>query len=467
MQAEVFGPFTLLHQLGRGGMAEVFLARAEAEGGFQKLLAIKRLLAPHNADRQLVSMLADEARLSVWLNSPNIVQVLDFGRVGQTYYLALEYVDGCDLCTLLRPKGQSPGRALPLPTALYVMIQVVDALHYAHVRHRDGRHLRIVHRDVSPHNVLLSREGEVKLADFGLARATISSHRSHAGVIRGKFAYMPKEQAHGKEIDHRIDLFAAGATLYESLTGVRPYTATNLVQQIYQLEQPIPPPSARRPELPEEIDDLTMQALSPDAADRYQTAAEMADDLRHALGQISSVQQEARRLAHLIQSALGQRELPPPLPTMSIHDIHLSKETLIGDAVNAARGAAHPAVPGPPPAEQLRSSAKRNSAEARGPMHVLEEVDEESIPTVLRQPQPQNTSDANSRVPTIDENRPASSNPVPELPVGQNMLRVAAGDWPRIRARERATDQRKLYFWVVLAFVLGLICGWALHLLLS
>ena len=188
MKHERFGNYVLLQRLGKGGMAEVFLARAQSVGGFEKMLAIKRLLPPYNTDPQIISMLGDEARLSVWLNHPNIVQVLDFGRVGQTYYIGMEYVRGCDLCDLIRPEGQSPGRPLPLPTALYVMIQVADALGYAHTRkNRRGEPLGIIHRDVSPHNVLISSEGQVKLADFGLARASISVHHSAAGVISGKF----------------------------------------------------------------------------------------------------------------------------------------------------------------------------------------------------------------------------------------------------------------------------------------
>jgi len=340
MNPEQFGNYMLQRRLGRGGMAEVFLARARSLGGFEKLLAIKRLLPPYNIDKQIISMLADEARLSVWLNHPNIVQVLDFGRVWNTYYIAMEYVDGCDLCDLIRT-GQSPGRPLPLATALYVMSQVTDALDYAHRRrNRGGELLGIIHRDVSPHNVLISREGQVKLADFGLARASISVHTSHAGVIRGKFSYMPKEQARGKAIDHRIDLFAAGCTLYEALTGVKPYTSTTLPQQLYQLDQPIPPPSAHAPEIPEEIDDITMQAMSPDPDTRYASAEEMARDLRDALAKLSTLNQEAERLAGLVRSIVGAAaQVPEALPRMALEDLPIHEGSLIGDALEQVQGA--------------------------------------------------------------------------------------------------------------------------------
>jgi len=344
MKPTSFGNYTLLRPLGKGGMAEVFLARAQSLGGFEKLVAIKRLLPPFNADKQITSMLADEARLSIWLNHPNIVQILDFGRVGKTYYIAMEYVEGCDLCDLIRPDGHIPGRPMPLGTALYVMTQVSEALAYAHRRcNPEGERLRIIHRDVSPHNVLISIEGQVKLADFGLARASISVHRSFAGVIRGKFSYMPKEQAHGREIDQRIDLFAAGVTLYEALTGVKPYTSTNLAQQLYQLEQPVPPPSAHVPDIPEEIDDLTMQAICPDPEHRYQSADDFVADLRSALSTISTFGQEERQLTALVKNAADfSPAVPDPMPRMSLADIPITDDNMLGDEVLALQQTHHP-----------------------------------------------------------------------------------------------------------------------------
>ena len=309
MEPQPFGAYTLVHQLGRGGMAEVYLARGQSATGFSRLVAIKRLLGSFNEDQQIVSMLADEARLSVWLYHPNIVQILDFGCVESIHYIAMEYVDGCDLSTLIRDRRRRRGRPLPLATAIFSVLQIAEALAYAHRRTgKDGQPLNLIHRDVSPHNVLVSRDGHVKLADFGLARASVSVHQSSAGVIRGKFPYMPKEQAHGREIDQRIDIFAAGVTLYEALTGIRPYTSSNLAQQLYQLEQEIPPPSTHMPDIPPEIDDLTLQAISPSPDDRYQTAADMADDLRHALSALSTQNQEAQQLAALV------RRFAPTIP---------------------------------------------------------------------------------------------------------------------------------------------------------
>ncbi|MCC6751020.1 MAG: protein kinase [Deltaproteobacteria bacterium] len=380
MKPERFGSYTLLRPLGKGGMAEVFLARTESATGFQKLLAIKRLLPPFCADKQLVTMLGDEARVSVWLTHPNIVQVFDFGRVASTYYIAMEYVDGCDLWRLIRGPDERSARPLPLATALHLMTQVMDALDYAHRRRNDkGEPLKIVHRDVSPHNVIVSREGEVKLADFGLARATISVHHSHAGVIRGKFSYMPREQAQGLDIDHRIDIFAAGAALYEALTGVKPYTAVNLAQQLYQLERPLPPPSSHVPDIPEEIDELCMQALSPDPETRYQSAEEMGNDLKHALAKVSTPGMETQHLAALVRNTVG----PPPrevadLGGLSLAEVRPSAESMVDDEVQAVR---RTLLSAPDSVEQKVAEASHASVSGRAAALRKGPEEPEEVPT--------------------------------------------------------------------------------------
>ena len=166
----------------------------------------------------------------------------------------------------------------------------------------------IIHRDVSPHNVLLSTEGEIKLTDFGLARATISMHYSTADVIRGKFSYMPKEQAMGRDIDQRIDIFGAGVTLYEALTGVKPYTSNTLAEQIYQLEQPVPPPSALVANLPEEVDHICLRAMAPEPEHRYTTARQLASDLQRAMARFTSPGREAEHLSDLVTDFIGPEE---------------------------------------------------------------------------------------------------------------------------------------------------------------
>ena len=450
MKTEDFGNYKLLRLLGKGGMAEVFLARARSIGGFEKLVAIKRLLPPFNIDNQILSMLADEARLSVWLTHPNIVQVLDFGRAGKTYYIAMEFVDGCDLCDLIRPEGRTPGRPLPMPTALYTMVQVAEALDFAHRRRNDrGERLGVIHRDVSPHNVLISKEGQVKLADFGLARASISVHHSHAGVIRGKFSYMPKEQAHGRDIDHRIDLFGAGVTLYEALTGVKPYSATTLAQQLYQLEQPVPPPSALVPDIPEEIDDLTMQAMSPDPGDRYQTAADLAEDLRAALLQVSTFAQEEKQLTALVKNSLAARGIQPtpdPLPNMSLVDIPLTDDNLIADELRAVQQTQYPPAEIPPPTEEFPDLSDDEEGDTsqfqqKAPTHLPDSDTFESQRTVALPPE---SSRVNHSAPT---HLPDTEAQLPSVMIASDVGKIPGQSRPRVRepsVRQREPSARSV-----------------------
>lgn len=341
MNPRTLGPYQLHRMLGHGGMAEVFLATTKAAGGHRRALAVKCLFPHLSADEEIVSMLADEARLSVWLQHPNIVQVLDFGRTEGTYYVALEYVDGCDLRSLVRAHhgSETRGRPLPLSAALYAIDQVLQGLDYAHQRNdQHGKPLEIIHRDVSPHNVLVSRFGEVKLTDFGLARASISSHRTEAGVVRGKFSYMPKEQAHGLAIDQRVDLFAAGVTLYQMLTGLKPYSSVSLAQQLYQLEQPVVPPSVHVSGIPPEVDQLTMRAMSPDPQQRYRTARSMLEDVAAARLLLDDHAAGAELLAALVTST--SPALPDEvagIPVLALMDLQVPHSSLIGDAIRTAQ----------------------------------------------------------------------------------------------------------------------------------
>ena len=280
MQPETFGKYLLLSRLGSGGMAEVFLARTQSIGGFEKLLAIKRLLPFCTQDAETVDLLADEARITVRLTHPNIVQVFDFGRVGESYYIAMEYVDGCDLKSLIRI-DETASSPMDLSLALYVTGCILDALDFAHTQ-RDSKQspLGIIHRDVSPHNVLISHHGQVKLTDFGVARAAISCHVTRVGDIRGKFSYMPPEQVCGGTIDHRVDVFAVGAILYELLAGRQPYRSASAGEQLQLLRFEMQPPSALRTDLPRELDAVCMRALDKDPAHRFASAAEFAAALR-------------------------------------------------------------------------------------------------------------------------------------------------------------------------------------------
>ena len=303
---ETFGKYTFLERLGYGGMAEVFLAKTAGVGGFEKLLAIKRLLPYCLEDQQTVDLLADEARITVQLTHPNIVQVFDFGRVDDSYFMAMEYVDGLDLRSLLEDEDESHRPPpLPLAVSLFIAISVLDGLDFAH-RRRDatGEALGIIHRDVTPHNVLISRHGQVKLTDFGVARARISIHVSMVGDIRGKFSYMPPEQACGGEIDHRVDIFAMGAILYEILAGTPAFRSASSGEQMKLLTAPVAPPSRFNPEVSARLDQIVMQALAKDPAARFAEAGEIATALRRELQEISDPVSAQRDLGALVEARL-------------------------------------------------------------------------------------------------------------------------------------------------------------------
>lgn len=308
MSIEPFGPYELLQRLGRGGMAEVFLARTRSRSSASKLVALKRLLPGYAQDRHILDLLIDEARISIELDHPNIVHVFDFVQVDGCHALVMEYVEGVDLRALLPSSGTA--RPLALDVALRIVICLLDALEYAHERcDADGKPLGIVHRDVTPHNVLVSRHGQPKLGDFGVARAAISSHLSRVGDIRGKFSYMPPEQAVGGQIDRRVDIFAAGAVLYELVTGQQPFRAEDSASQLFLLERGIAAPSRLVPSIPSDLDAITLCALCPDAAGRFARARDFAFELRTLMGRhfAAGLSASVHRLADQVERALDAR----------------------------------------------------------------------------------------------------------------------------------------------------------------
>jgi TonB family protein len=280
-----FGQYELLERIASGGMAELFRARRSGVEGFQKIVAIKKIL-PHIADNdEFITMLADEAKVAAQLNHPNIVHIYDLGKIESGgYFIAMEYVEGTDLRTVLR-SGREIGLSLPIPLAVYVASKVASALDYAH-RRRDsrGEELRIVHRDVSPQNILISHEGEIKLCDFGIAKADRKVSRTESGSLKGKLQYMSPEQAWGKPIDHRSDLFSLGTVLHEMLTGERLFRGDSDMTVLELVRKAdVPPPSRLNPDVPVALDQIVMKALAREPEDRYGTGSELLRDLESIL----------------------------------------------------------------------------------------------------------------------------------------------------------------------------------------
>ncbi|HUB09779.1 MAG TPA: serine/threonine-protein kinase [Myxococcales bacterium] len=282
-RAVPFGKYELLEKVASGGMAEVWRARVRETG---EILAIKRILPAIAADEAFITMFLDEARVTVQLAHPGVVQIRDLGQIDGSYFIAMEYLGAQNLRSVLdRERGHNLAWDLPIPFAVSVSLAVCEALDYVHrSKDTEGRSLRIVHRDVSPENILVSYEGDVKLIDFGIAKASTASNRTRAGLIKGKLAYLSPEQSRGVPIDGRSDIFSMGAVLSELLTGERLFLAENEYATVMAVrERPIRPPSIQSDRVPPALDAIVLRALERDLEGRYQSAGEMAADLRQFL----------------------------------------------------------------------------------------------------------------------------------------------------------------------------------------
>jgi serine/threonine protein kinase/predicted ATPase len=315
---EQFGKYQLIRQLGAGGMAEVFLARTTVAQGLAKHLVIKKIHPAFARSKHFVTMFVDEAKIALGLNHPNIVQVFDFGHVGQTYYLAMEHVEGLDLLRLLQ-EGARQMKRVPYGLCAYIAQQVAKGLDYAHRKTDEwGEPLGIVHRDISPQNIIVSWDGAVKIVDFGIARAR--DVHEEEGVVKGKFAYMSPEQAHGEPVDHRSDIFSAGIVLYE-LACARPLFQGKGKEVLEQVKAgKIPRPREHDPEMPPMLEEIILKALAHGRDDRYATAR----DLQNALGRFqqkhAAEHDELYDSGHLAQfvATVARPERPVRVPSATL-----------------------------------------------------------------------------------------------------------------------------------------------------
>lgn len=283
-EPEAFGKYFLVDKIATGGMAEIFKAKSFGHGGFENLVVIKRILGHLGENEDFVEMFIDEAKVSVALQHQNIVRVYDFGKVFENYFIAMECVDGKDVRAILRKLARER-RYLPLEFAIYIAHEVCRGLSYAHQKtDLRGHPFGLVHRDMSPSNVLVSYEGDVKIADFGIAKAEMNSYNTADGVLKGKFEYMSPEQARGEEVDPRSDLFSIGIILYEMLTGRRLFKGESDVATLEAIKKAdVPAPSSVTPRVPPELDAIVLKALNGDREHRYQNAGELQVALRALL----------------------------------------------------------------------------------------------------------------------------------------------------------------------------------------
>jgi tRNA A-37 threonylcarbamoyl transferase component Bud32 len=277
-----FGRYRLLRRIGKGGMAEAFLAVMEGAKGFRRKCVVKRIRPDKARSTYFAQMFVDEARITAALHHPNIVQIYEFGEVGGLYYLTMEYLDGRNLGALLDGL-HAEGLLMPINMAAHVTQQVARGLHYAHeLRDDAGRPLGVIHRDVSPTNVMLLRTGEVKILDFGVAKAerTLKQGATVVGKVKGKLSYMAPEQHSGKNVDVRADVFAAGVMLWEMLTGELLFSGAKGSERSRRLMRgDVPAPSSLRAKVPPELDAIVLRCLKVQPEDRYRSAGALAEAL--------------------------------------------------------------------------------------------------------------------------------------------------------------------------------------------
>jgi serine/threonine protein kinase len=389
---ENFGRYQLLKKLATGGMAQIYLARQVGPEGFEKLLVLKRIL-PHLAENQdFITMFLDEARVAARLNHPNVVQIFDLGAQDASYFIAMEYIHGDDARRLAK-QAERQGSPIPLALICRIIIEACAGLDYAHKKvDQSGRPLNIVHRDISPQNILVSFEGGVKIVDFGIAKAADQATVTRSGVLKGKYSYMSPEQAAGAPIDHRTDIFALGVVLYELLTGTRLFKRANDILTLNAVTDcRVAPPSTVKAGVPVELDAIVMKALAKDRTQRYA---------------------EAKHFGAVLEAWLLENRLPSSTAHLAeyLHALYaerLAREAeegrLLIESLDASRSEEQQAEAGPAPETDPRRTRSQRTTQGPSPIARARTVPSQSL---LR---PRQTADLPSR--------PAVAQPQPETVV--------------------------------------------------
>ncbi len=377
--AQRLGRYHLVRLVGTGGMAEIWKAKAQGPAGFEKVVAIKKVLSQLVQEGEFTEMFVEEAKLVATLAHPNIVQVFDFGQVGRAdYFIAMEYVPGGNLAQLLH-RLKEAGSRLPREVGLYIGVEACKGLGFAHTKtDATGKPLNIVHRDVSPQNVLMSFGGEVKVSDFGIAKVASALSRTQTGHVRGKLAYMSPEQVSMQPLDNRSDLFALGAVIYEMLVGDRLFWATG-AHELYQKLSTFRGPDERALEkVGEDVARILRTVLQPRAADRFADAVQLEAALTAALG-VDGIVQARRALASMMQRLFAEElkhesepdpvlperpdeatTLPAEPPTATVDELSLKRNIRRMEATTATGPGA--STPGPTDARALAAARARGGA---------------------------------------------------------------------------------------------------------
>ncbi|MBN9687339.1 MULTISPECIES: protein kinase domain-containing protein [unclassified Corallococcus] len=315
-----YGQYVLVRKLAEGGMAEIFLAKLLGADGFERNVVLKRMLPTLSAIPDFVEMFRDEARLAAKLSHPHIVQIHELGFTDGCYYICMEYLAGEDFSTTLRLAGRRR-QYVPLPMVLRVLIDAARGLHFAHAfTNEQGQPLNVVHRDVSPSNLYVTYQGQVKVLDFGIAKAESRLVQTRTGVVKGKYIYMAPEQAQGKEVDPRADVFSLGVSLYEAVTHVRPFSRENDLAVLNALLQcEFEKPRALRADLPQGLEDIILKAMAFKPEDRYATAEDFAVALEAFASDFQGGAASAPALGTFLRNHFGEERVTEKtrIPTMA------------------------------------------------------------------------------------------------------------------------------------------------------
>jgi Tfp pilus assembly protein PilF len=336
-----FGKYLLLESIAVGGMAQLYRAKIKGAEGFEKLIAIKRILPHLSGENDLVNAFIDEAKLAALLNHQNIVQIYDFGLKENSYFIAMEYLIGKDLRYIFS-KAKEKNTPLGLEHALYITSRTCAGLDYAHkLTDFQGKPLNLIHRDISPPNILITYEGEVKIVDFGIAKAALKDTVTQNGLIKGKVAYMSPEQASGAKIDHRSDIFSAGILLYEMATGKRMFAGETLQVLERVRGGEFEPPEAAKSGLPPKVYEILRKALAKEIDRRYQSCGEMLADVEECMFELS-LRHTARGLAEYMKT-LFQEEIKAEnrksqeLKAMEVSAVEIEQERGIGEDLQVVK----------------------------------------------------------------------------------------------------------------------------------
>ncbi len=409
------GDLILIRRIASGGMAEVWEAKKRGVEGFEKRVAVKVILPHLSENQEFIQMFLDEGRLAAHLEHPNICQIIDLAEYNGIYYMAMEYIDGVPLNKILKvtSKRKEP---IPIEHCCYIVAEACSALDYAHSRtDAQGRPLNLVHRDISPQNIMISYTGEVKILDFGIAKAATQLHHTRSGVIKGKYSYMSPEQATGQKLDNRSDIFALGIVLWELLTGKMLFKAENEMATLHRIiSGQYPPPTKYRPECPPQLVDITMKALAPNREERFQTCGEFQIALEEFLDEFG-YSYGRRRLAKFVSMYFPPEERKK-LDNKSLSTGNYSSPRSIFDTFSTgarwksegekSQHAVHPPpskqfqAP-PPPDVQLPSAIYSQSQAQPIPSQLSAQADVFSLPVTGEREAPKPSGKRKSALPVV------------------------------------------------------------------